>query len=137
MAATTYKAEQVRHALKRLRESIDNRADRAASLQLAADAIAVGALRRTVNAMLRHGPLGPTWTAESVKRELPMVRLRIAKGKIVDARVSGRLNQSATVSVTNDKPQRRLAAVHGLAFFVGSVGPQSQQRRTAQHLRNL
>ncbi len=41
----------------------------------------------------------PIATVATVKRDLPSVRLRIAKGKIVDGRVTGRLNQFATVSV--------------------------------------
>lgn len=37
---------------------------------------------------------------EECKRDLPPVRVRIA-GKVQWARTSGRLNQSATVSITN------------------------------------
>ena len=37
------------------------------------------------------------WTIATVKAELPSVRVRIAKGKIVDGRLSGRLNEFATV----------------------------------------
>ncbi len=45
------------------------------------------------------------WTIASVKEHLPNVRLRVAPRKIVSARLSGRLNQFATVSLTNDKPR--------------------------------
>ena len=41
------------------------------------------------------------WTIATVKRDLPSVSIRIVKGKIVTGRVSGRLNQFATVSVPN------------------------------------
>ncbi len=40
------------------------------------------------------------WTVEGVKRELPNVLVKIGK-KTVTGRISGRLNQFATVSVTN------------------------------------
>lgn len=44
------------------------------------------------------------WTAKTVKAELPQVKIRI--GSVVSwARVTGRANQFATVSVTNDKPR--------------------------------
>lgn len=45
------------------------------------------------------------WTIARVKSELPDVRLQIGR-KIVSARLSGRLNQFATVSTTNDFPRR-------------------------------
>jgi hypothetical protein len=41
-----------------------------------------------------------TWTAASVRRELPAIGVKIGK-KTVTGRISGRLNQFATVSVTN------------------------------------
>ena len=41
------------------------------------------------------------WTVASVKRELPNVNVKIGK-KVVSGRLSGRLNEFATVSVTNE-----------------------------------
>lgn len=41
------------------------------------------------------------WTVETVKRDLPDVMVRNGRGnKPIQARVSGRLNQFATVSIT-------------------------------------
>lgn len=45
------------------------------------------------------------WTVAQVKADLPGVRVRVGKGNIVDARVTGRLNRFATVSVTNNYPR--------------------------------
>lgn len=39
------------------------------------------------------------WTIETVKRDLPQVQVRFGKAKPIYARVSGRLNPFATVSV--------------------------------------
>lgn len=44
------------------------------------------------------------WTIADVKRELPYVRVRVGKRHIIDARVSGRLNQFASVSWANPSP---------------------------------
>lgn len=41
------------------------------------------------------------WTAERVKRELPCVKMRVSKSKVVDGRLSGRLNAVATVTIHN------------------------------------
>jgi hypothetical protein len=45
------------------------------------------------------------WTVAQVKAKLPAVRVRVGKRNIVDARLSGRLNQFATVSITNNFPR--------------------------------
>jgi hypothetical protein len=46
------------------------------------------------------------WTAQRVRDELPDVDVKIGK-KVLRARLSGRLNAFATVSVTNSGTPRR------------------------------
>lgn len=41
------------------------------------------------------------WTAERVKRDLPSVQVKIGR-KVMSGRLSGRLNQFATVTVNNE-----------------------------------
>ena len=38
------------------------------------------------------------WTSKTVREELPFVRVRVAKRRIIDCRVTGRLNDFASVS---------------------------------------
>jgi hypothetical protein len=44
------------------------------------------------------------WSVADVKSELPMVRVRVGKRNIIDAKVSGRLNEFASVSWANPSP---------------------------------
>lgn len=62
------------------------------------------------------------WTAARVREELPDVQVKIGR-KVVQGRVSGRLNQFATVSVTNGSTSKRFPSFgsHAPIFMDWSV----------------